>query len=70
MEYSNLYNRVFNEAIADYHQANHVDTPMKNPYQAPCIEYYLYTKNWIDTVQWHLEDLIRDPNIDLQKHWH
>ena len=64
MEYSNLYNRVFNEAIADYHQANHVDTPMKNPYQAPCIEYYLYTKNWIDTVQWHLEDLIRDPNID------
>lgn len=59
-----MYNRVFNEAIADYHQANHVDTPMKNPYQAPCIEYYLYTKNWIDTVQWHLEDLIRDPNID------
>lgn len=64
MEHSNLYNRIFSEAIADYHQTNHVDTPMNNPYQAPSIEYYLYTKNWIDTVQWHLEDLIRNPNIN------
>jgi hypothetical protein len=24
----------------------------------------LYFKNWIDTVQWHYEDIIRDPNID------
>lgn len=64
MEHSNLYNRIFREAIADYHLTNHVDTPMKNPYPMQSIEYFLYTKNWIDTVQWHLEDLIRDPNID------
>ena len=24
----------------------------------------LYEKNWIDTVQWHYEDIIRDPQID------
>lgn len=63
MEHSNSYNRIFGEAIADYHRTNHVDAPMPNPYPAQSIEYCLYTKNWIDTVQWHLEDLIRDPEI-------
>ncbi len=42
-----------------------VDTEMKNPYDRDSIEYKLYMKCWIDTVQWHLEDLIRDPHIDL-----
>ena len=28
------------------------------------MEHLLYRKCWIDTVQWHYEDIIRDPNID------
>ena len=55
---------IFNQAIADYHKFNDVDHPCENPYEGKTIEWYLYNKAWIDTVQWHLEDLIRDPNID------
>ena len=55
---------IFDRAIADYHVVNDVDQPLKNPYEAGQIEAYLYVKNWIDTVQWHLEDIIRDPEID------
>ena len=43
---------------------DNVDTPIHNPYQKDSIENRLYLKCWIDTVQWHYEDLIRDPNID------
>ena len=57
-------NGIFTRAIADYHLKDHVDTPIANPYPDGSIEYLLYLKNWIDTVQWHLEDIIRDPNID------
>ena len=56
---------IFKQAIRDYHLTDNVDTPMKNPYDRSSIEYKLYMKCWIDTVQWHLEDLIRDPHIDL-----
>ena len=55
---------IFNQAITDYHQFDDVDHPCENPYEEKTIEWYLYNKAWIDTVQWHLEDLIRDPNID------
>ena len=55
---------IFNQAIADYHKFDDVDHPCENPYEEKTIEWYLYRKAWIDTVQWHLEDLIRDPNID------
>ena len=55
---------IFNQAIADYHKHDDVDHPCENPYERLTIEWYLYNKAWIDTVQWHLEDLIRDPNID------
>lgn len=57
-------NGIFSRAIADYHLKDHVDTPIENPYSDGSIEYLLYLKNWIDTVQWHLEDIIRDPQID------
>ena len=56
--------KIFEQAIADYHKHDDVDTPISNPYETRTIEYYLYLKNWIDTVQWHLEDIIRDPEID------
>ena len=63
MNFSQLCNSVFNKCIADYHVTDHVDAPVKNPYEPNSIEYFLYLKNWIDTVQWHLEDIIRDPDI-------
>lgn len=54
---------IFNESIADYHDKDHVDAPMPERYDKASLEHLLYAKNWIDTVQWHLEDLIRDENI-------
>lgn len=55
---------IFNQAIDDYHKFDDVNHPVCNPYEEKTIEWYLYNKEWIDAVQWHLEDLIRDPNID------
>ena len=55
---------IFNGAIKDYHKNDNVDTPISNPFKEGSIENRLYLKNWIDTVQWHLEDIIRDPEID------
>lgn len=57
-------NEIFRQAIEDYHRRDQVDTPIENPYPAGEIDHLLYAKNWIDTVQWHLEDIIRDPEID------
>ena len=65
MTFTQQANKIFNQAIRDYHLTDNVDTPVKNPYERDSIEYRLYMKCWIDTVQWHLEDLIRDPHIDL-----
>lgn len=55
---------IFEQVIADYHKTDCVDNPIQNPYPERSIEFYLYLKCWIDTVQWHFEDLIRDPEID------
>lgn len=62
--FTGLANPIFVRSILDYHTTDHVDAPICNPYPLKSIGYYLYLKNWIDTVQWHLEDIIRDPNID------
>lgn len=64
MSFTTLCNRIFNESIDKYHITDNVDTPAENPYPMKSIEYYLYLKNWIDTVQWHFEDIIRNPDID------
>lgn len=55
---------IFNQAIQDYHMVDHVDATEKNIFPENSLERLLYSKNWIDTVQWHLEDIIRDENID------
>ncbi len=55
---------IFEESIRDYHKYDNVDQPISNPYPKDQIEHLLYLKNWIDTVQWHFEDIIRDPQID------
>ena len=55
---------VFQRSIEDYHRYDRVDAAIQNPYESGSLDYLLYLKNWIDTVQWHLEDLIRDPLIE------
>lgn len=62
--FSKLAYSVFEQSIKDYHQFDNVDQPINNPYTKEQFEHLLYLKNWIDTVQWHFEDIIRDPNID------
>jgi len=62
--FSQLCNIIFSESINKYHVTNDVDMEIHNPYTLKSIEYYLFLKNWIDTVQWHLEDIIRKPDID------
>ncbi|MBR2500861.1 MAG: DUF4254 domain-containing protein [Rikenellaceae bacterium] len=57
-------NKIFCRAIDDYHRHDNVDTVIENPFEEGSLEFLLYHKNWIDTVQWHLEDIIRDPHID------
>ena len=64
MKFTDFCTPIFKKSIADYHKTDNVDTPIKNPYPERSIEYFLYLKNWIDTVQWHLEDIIRNPQID------
>jgi len=63
---ANQMNEIFDQCIADYHKEDHVDTSENNPFAEGSFENLLYHKNWIDTVQWHLEDIIRDPNIDAE----
>jgi hypothetical protein len=62
--FSKLAYSVFEQSIQDYHQFDNVDQPINNPFPNDNFEHLLYHKNWIDTVQWHFEDIIRDPNID------
>lgn len=64
MSFSEQCNKIFQQAIDDYHVHDDIDTPINNPYDDGTIENQLYLKCWIDTVQWHFEDIIRDPNID------
>jgi hypothetical protein len=65
--FSQLCNSIFNESISKYHVADDVDAEIQNPYPVKSIEYYLFLKNWIDTVQWHFEDIIRNPDIDPEE---
>ncbi|MBB1150971.1 MULTISPECIES: DUF4254 domain-containing protein [unclassified Myroides] len=62
--FSTLAFPIFEESIRDYHKYDNVDQPISNPYPKDDIRHLLYLKNWIDTVQWHFEDIIRDPQID------
>ena len=64
MTFTQLSYPIFEQSIADYHVHDNINQTIQNPYKEGSIEYYLYQKNWIDTVQWHFEDIIRDPKID------
>ena len=61
---STQFFNIFEQSIKDYHVYDSIETEIKNPYNKDQFEYLLYQKNWIDTVQWHLEDIIRDPEIE------
>lgn len=59
-------NAIFKEVIETYHRKNTVDQPFTNAYDKndDLLAHLLYRKSWIDTVQWHYEDIIRNPQID------
>jgi len=62
--FSDFAFEIFQESIRKYHKEDRVDQALVNPYPKDDIAHVLYRKNWIDTVQWHYEDLIRDPEIN------
>ena len=64
MTFTQICTPIFDQVIKDYHLVDDVNHDIHNPYERGTIEYDLYVKNWIDTVQWHLEDIIRDPHIN------
>ncbi|MXS71041.1 DUF4254 domain-containing protein [Flavobacteriaceae bacterium W22] len=64
MNFSDTAWKVFNLSVEDYHILDNIETSITNPFPEGSLERILYAKNWIDTVQWHLEDIIRDENIN------
>ena len=64
MKTAQLANSVFDRSVEEYHKKDHVDAVIENPYPAGTIEAVFFDKNLVDAVQWHLEDIIRDPEID------
>lgn len=61
------FNGIFDSVVADYHRYDDINRKCEAPYEAGSLEFLLYSKCWIDSVQWHLEDIIRDPAIDPAK---
>lgn len=59
-------NKIFQQAIKEYHQFDDIDLVIDNPYDVQTLEHLLYLKCWVDTVQWHMEDVIRNPEIEPQ----
>ena len=64
MNFSEQCYHIFEQATEAYHVTNSIDATVHNPYPVKSLEFYLYLKNWIDAVQWHMEDIIRDPHIE------
>ena len=58
-----IYN-LFHRQVEEYHKTDSVDAPLCNPYDEGLYEALLWEKSWVDTVQWHLEDLIRPDDVD------
>ena len=56
--------KIFEKSVNDYHVYDDITRNPNNPFENKSFEHLLYEKNWIDTVQWHYEDIIRDPDID------
>ena len=56
--------KLFEQQIIEYHKTDNVDAPENNPYLEGSFEAVLWEKSWVDTVQWHLEDLVRPDDVD------
>ena len=75
MTFAEKSNRIFRQATEAYHEFDNVDAVIENPYAEGDIDHVLFAKNMVDAVQWHLEDIIRDPEIDpvaalaLKRQW-
>jgi len=67
MESVNNWISIFQRSIDDYHVNDNVDYEIANPYEKDSLEHLMYVKNWVDTVQWHLEDIIRNPEINPEE---
>lgn len=61
------FNDLFDKVVADYHKFDDIYKECNDPFEPGTLEFLLYKKCWIDAVQWHLEDVIRDPQIDPKK---
>jgi hypothetical protein len=64
MKTAEAANIVFDASVAEYHNTDNIDRTCPNPYPEGSLDHILFEKNWVDAVQWHLEDIIRDPQID------
>ncbi len=64
MKFAEKSYKIFEDSVADYHIDDDVDAASRQPYAPESIVGILYAKNRVDAVQWHLEDIIRDPEID------
>ncbi|MDE5969873.1 MAG: DUF4254 domain-containing protein [Muribaculaceae bacterium] len=67
MTFAEKCNEIFDRSTSDYHLVDDVDAVFANPYAEGTVEHTLYAKNNIDAIQWHLEDIVRDPEIDPVK---
>lgn len=67
MNIADLFYSIFQSSISDFHLHDNVDENCINPFEEGTLNFTLYQKNWIDTIQWHLEDIIRYPEIDCLK---
>lgn len=64
MSFSSNANDIFDRTVADYHKTDSIDVPVPAPFAAGSVEAILYAKCWVDAAQWHMEDLIRVPDLD------
>lgn len=66
MDISRIYS-IFNQAIMDYHVTDSIEQTFVAPIYIDPIDSLYYQKAWIDNVQWHCEDEVRNPTIDAEK---
>ena len=65
MKISSSLVEIFQTSINEYHIKDSVDQTFENRFSKDQVfESMMCKKAWIDTVQWHLEDIIRKPSID------
>ena len=63
MDFASNANKIFDQAVADYHKTDSIDALALRPYCGG-VDAILYAKCWIDAAQWHMEDIIRVPDLD------